>query len=153
MCERGYFIYSDSPCYQKHSIKFLCKRIYGFEEDFGWRIPRWRFLLHGHLWWVNGIIFAVLESPWYLKPSIKFLLKRIHGWEDVGWRIPRWLISAWPSLMCEWGAFSCSESLYCRKPFIKFFSQNKIMVWKRCLKNNKIAVKCMAIFDFWMEWF
>ena len=34
------------------------------------------------------------------------LLKRIYGLkEDVGWRRPRWLFSAWPSLMCEWDYF------------------------------------------------
>ena len=34
---------------------------------------------------------------------LKFLRKRLCGLEeDVDWRIPRWLFSAWPSLMCEW---------------------------------------------------
>ena len=32
-----------SPCWQKPLIKFLLKRIYGLEEDVGWRIPRWLF--------------------------------------------------------------------------------------------------------------
>ena len=34
---------SESPCYRMLSIKFLLKRIYGLEEDVGWRIPRWLF--------------------------------------------------------------------------------------------------------------
>ena len=34
---------SESPCYRMPSIKFLLKRIYGLEEDVGWRIPRWLF--------------------------------------------------------------------------------------------------------------
>ena len=34
---------SESPCCMKPSIKFLLKRIYGLEEDIGWRIPKWLF--------------------------------------------------------------------------------------------------------------
>ena len=37
----------------------------------------------------------------------------MYGLEDyVDLRIPRLLLSAWPSLMCEWGDFSYSESLW-----------------------------------------
>ena len=49
---------------------------------------------------------AISEYPICRKPFIKFLFKRIYGLkEDVVWRIPRWLFSTWPSLMCERGDF------------------------------------------------
>ena len=49
------------------------------------------------------------------------LLKRIYGLkEDVSWRIPRWLFSAWLSLIGEYGNFSFSESLCCLRHPIKF---------------------------------
>ena len=52
---------------------------------------------------------------------LKVLLKRIYCLkEDVGRRIPRWLFSAWLSLMCEWDDLSNSESPFCRKPSINF---------------------------------
>ena len=35
-------------------------------------------------------------------------------------KIPRWLLSAWPSLMCEWDVFAISESPLCHKPSMKF---------------------------------
>ena len=55
----------------------------------------------------DGVILAFSESPYCKKPSIIFLIKSIYGLEeDVGWRFPRWLFSAWPSLMSEWGDFS-----------------------------------------------
>ena len=34
------------------------------------------------------------------------------------------------------------------------FCSKEYMGWKRCcLKNNKVAVKILVIFDFWTEWF
>ena len=55
----------------------------------------------------DGVILAFSESPHCKKPSINFLIKSIYGLEeDVGWRIPRCLFSAWPSLMSEWDDFS-----------------------------------------------
>ena len=64
-------------------------------------------IVHSHLWCENGVIWAFSESPYCRKPSINFLIRSIYGLEeDVGWRISRWLFSAWPSLMSEWGDFS-----------------------------------------------
>ena len=55
---------------------------------------------------MHGLILAISDSPYCWNSSIKFLMKRINGLEvDVNWRIPRWLLSAWPSLMCEWDFF------------------------------------------------
>ena len=96
----GLISYSESPYYQKSSIKFLNKRIYGLEEDVGWRIPRcldsaWKSLMCE---WGDFSYFWVSYCP---KHSINFLIKRIYGLTDVGWRISRWLFSARSSLMCE----------------------------------------------------
>ena len=46
-------------------------------------------LVHGHLWYVNGKILAILS------------LNRALSFEDVIWRIPWRLLSAWPSLVSE----------------------------------------------------
>ena len=54
------------------------------------------------IWYVNGMILATSESQCCREPSTKFLLKRIYGLEDVGGRIPRWLFSAWQSLVYKW---------------------------------------------------
>ena len=63
-------------------------------------------LVHSHLWCENGVILAFSEPPYCRKPSINLLITSIYGLEeDVGWRISRWLFSAWPFLMCEWDDF------------------------------------------------
>ena len=96
---------SESSYCWKSSIWFLIKRIYGLKEDVGKGFQD-GCIVHGHLWCVKGVILAISESPYCWKPSINFLFKRIHGLEeDVGWNIPRWLFSAWPSLMCESDVF------------------------------------------------
>ena len=46
-------------------------------------------LVHGHLWYLNGKILAILS------------LKRALSFEVVVWRIPWRLLSAWPSLVSE----------------------------------------------------
>ena len=110
-------------------------------------------LVLGNLWYANGMILAIWVSL-LLRPSTKILLKRIYGLkEDVGWRIPRWLFSAWSSLICEYGIFSYSESLcWLRHP--PSFCSKDYMGWKRCfLKINNMAIKFLVIFYFWMEWF
>ena len=89
----GLISYSESPYYQKSSIKFLNKRIYALEEDVGRRISRcldsaWKSLMCE---WGDFSYFWVSYCP---KHSINFLIKRIYGSTDVGWRIPRWLFSA-----------------------------------------------------------
>ena len=47
------------------------------------------YLVHGHLWYLNGKILAILS------------LNRALSFEDVVWRIPWKLLSAWPSLVSE----------------------------------------------------
>ena len=62
---------------------------------------------------MNGVILAILSLHVAGSLIIKFLLKRIYGLEkDVDWKIPRWLFSAWPSLMCEWGDISYLRDLH-----------------------------------------
>ena len=84
-------------------------------------------IVHGYLWCVNGVILASSESQNCRKPSIDFLIKRIYGLEeDVSWRIPRWLYSAWPSLMWEWGDFSYFWVSILPEAFHQFFDQENI---------------------------
>ena len=68
-------------------------------------------------------------------PSIRFLLKRIYGLEEVVWKIPRRLFSAWPSLVSEWNERSISESHFCLTNPIKFllmrtYSLEEDIVWR-----------------------
>ena len=49
-----------------------------------------------------------------------FLLKVIHGLEEVVWKSPRRLFSAWPSLVSEWNERSISKSLFCLTNPTKF---------------------------------
>ena len=89
----GLISYSESTYYQKSSIKVLNKRIYGLEEDVGWRIPRcldsaWKSLM------CERGDFSYFWVSYCPKHSINFLIKRIYGLTDVGWRISRWLFSA-----------------------------------------------------------
>ena len=57
---------------------------------------------------LNGVIFAILSLHNAGGLIIKFPLKRIYGLEeDVGWKIPRCLFRAWPSLMSEWDHICC----------------------------------------------
>ena len=98
-------------------------------------------LVLGNLWYANGMIKAISEFPCCRKPSIKFLLKKIDGLkEDVGWRIQRWLFSGWPSLISEWNDLSNSGSPFCLEDSYQFSAQEKIWVWRCCLKKSKMAV-------------
>ena len=116
--------------------------------------------MHGHLWCMKGVILPISESHYCQKPSIKFLIKRIYGLErDGSWRIPiylfsackkpsssfcsrdhmvwkemlkipKWLFSAWPSLVFEWDDFLCFLSLrFAIRPSSRFWSR-EYMVWK-----------------------
>ena len=66
------------------------------------------------------MIFANSES--YVLPEAfhPVSAQGIYGLEDVVWRIPRWLLRAWLSWMCEWDDLAISESSCCKKPSIKF---------------------------------
>ena len=69
---------SESPYCRKLSIKFLLKRIYGLEEDVGWRIPGWLFSARQSLickwddfsyFWVSffaGSLPSSFYSRWYM---------------------------------------------------------------------------------------
>ena len=94
-------IFFESPGCMMHPIKFLLKRIYGFEEVV-WKIPRrllsaWPSLISE---WNKWSIFKSLSGLTY---PIKFLLMRRYGLvEDFVWRISRWLFSGWPTMITEW---------------------------------------------------
>ena len=112
-------------------------------------------IVHGHFWCVNGVIIVISESPYCWKPSINLIFKRIYGLEeDVGWKIPRWLFSAWPPLMCEWDVFCYFWEIHYVRKLPQVFAQRNIWFGRRWyLKNSNMAVKYMVIFDEWMGWF
>ena len=39
-------------------------------------------LVHGHLWYLNGMVWAIQGLRFALMPPIKFLLKRLYGFEE-----------------------------------------------------------------------
>ena len=58
-----------------------------------------------------------------------FPLKSTYGFEvEIAWRIPRWLLNAWPSLISERNDMSNSGS-----PFCLSFCSRRFMVWKKIL--------------------
>ena len=62
---------------------------------------------------MNRVILAIRSLHVAGSLIIKFLLEWIYGLgKDVGWKIPRLLLSAWPSLMCEWGDISYLSDLH-----------------------------------------
>ena len=77
------------------------------------------------------MILATSESPCCRKPSIKFLLKRIYGLEEnVGWWIPRWLLSAKQSLICL-----LFLSLHVARSLPSSFCSRGYMVWKMLVEE------------------
>ena len=97
-----FLLFLSNPLCQKTSS--FCSREYMVWKEMVVEKFKYGYLVHGHHWWVKGVILAISESPFCRKLFIKFLIKRKYGLkEDVGWRIPRWLFSAWSSLMCKWG--------------------------------------------------
>ena len=83
-------------------IKFLLMRIYGLEEDVGWRIPRWLFNA-APIWHLYGMISAFLcnLSACCLPPS--FCSRAYMVWKRMMFgEIPGWLFSARQSLVCKW---------------------------------------------------
>ena len=82
-------------------IKFLLKRIYGLDEVVlkfheGCLLPWPSWISERNKRSISKSLFGQI----YL---IKFLLLRTYGLEeDVDWRISRWLLSGWLSLISEW---------------------------------------------------
>ena len=119
-CVIGWFMLFLSLHIGRSLPQVFCARRYMVRKEMVDEEFKGSWIVHGHLWCVNGVIFAISESPYSWNPSIKFLIKRIYGLEDVGWRIRRWLFTAWPSLMCEWMIFAISEYPLCQKPSSSF---------------------------------
>ena len=121
------------------SIRFLFKRIYRLEEDV-WKIPRRLFSAWPSLVseWNER---SISKSQFGLTNPIKFLLIWTYGLEEeVVWRISIWLLSGWTSLISEWNDLSNSGSPFCLEDSYQFSAQEKIWVWRCCLKNFKMAV-------------
>ena len=81
-------------------------------------------------------------------PTIKCLLKRTYGYEDVVWRISRWLFSS--DIWMEW--FNLYQVSMLHDASHQVSAQENIWVGRSCLKNSKKAVYCMTIFCIWVEW-
>ena len=125
--EWDYFSYSESQCCLTHPIKFLLDTIYT-----GWKmlfeeyqdvclvlISEWNDLIHS-------------ESPCCKMHPNKFLLKRIYGLEEVVWKIPRRLFSAWPSFVSKWNE-KAFTSLFLASSIQSSFCSWGHMVWRRML--------------------
>ena len=131
---------SQSQCCRTPSIRYLLKVIYGLEEVV-WKIPKrlfsaWPSLVSG---WNER---SISKSLFGLKHPVKFLLIRTYSLEEgVFWRIERWLFSGWPpSLISEWNDLSNAGSPFCLEYSHQFSAQEKIWVWRCCLKNSKMDV-------------
>ena len=123
------FAFSEKPLCRQLSLSF-CSREYMVWKKLFVKEFQDGCIVHGHLWCMNGTILAISESPYCWKPSIIILIKTIYGLEeDAGWNIPKWLFSAWPSLMCEWDDFCFFWMPLCQKPSSSFCSRD-YMVWK-----------------------
>ena len=79
-----------------------------------------------------GWFLPILSNTCCLKPFIQFLLKRIYSLEEVGWRIPRWLLRVWLSLVCEWDWLAIL-SLNIARSLPSSFWTREYMVWKRIM--------------------
>ena len=145
MYEWSDFSYSKSPFCRKPFIKFLLKRIYLLEEDVGLRIKRWRFYCTAIF---DEWIFAVSGSPCCQNLLSSFYSRWYMVWKMVVEEVQDDCL-VHDHLWCVNGVILAILSLSVGGSLPSSF----YMVWKRCLKNNKIAFKLLAIFDFWMEWF
>ena len=123
---------------------FPLKSTYGFEVEIAWRIPRW--LLNAWPSLISerndmsnsgsrsikiAVQFLAILIPYLFWASMVawFPLKSTYGFEvEIAWRIPRWLLNAWPSLISERNDMSNSGS-----PFCLSFCSRRFMVWKKIL--------------------
>ena len=78
----------------------------------------------------------------------KFLLKRIYGLEEVVWKIPRRLFSAWPSFVSELNERSIYESLCGLKHPIKF-----LLIRTYSLKEDVVWKISRLLFKSWPPWY
>ena len=101
----------------------------------------------GKHWYANWMIETTSESLCCWKPTNKFLLKRINGLENVGWRIPRWLLSTRQSLVCKWNDFSYFWVSILPEASHQVSDQEDIWFKRSWLKNSKMAVWCWTLFD------
>ena len=116
-------------------------------------------LVHGHLWYVDRAILAILSlyslyvlcghllgKGWPLGSRLWCLLWVCHF--PIGILGQVWyLIVSIPDL-CTITYFYIAWGIPPR------FCSKEYMGWKRCsLKIKNLVVKFLAIFDFWMEWF
>ena len=95
-----------SCCLLRHMVwrKMLFEE---FQDDYS---------VDGHLWYLSGMIKAILGLHFALKNPISFMIKRKYGLEDVVWRIPRWLfmILFIISLHVAW----CLPSSFCSRKYV-----------------------------------
>ena len=109
--------------------------------------------MHGYLWNENGIILVILSL--HVPGSLPSSSAQENIWfgRDVGWRFPRWLLSAWSSLICACGDITCFWVCILPEDVHQASDQENICFGRSWLKNYKMDGKRIAIFDGWMWWF
>ena len=78
----------------------------------------------------------------------KFLLKRIYGLEEVVWKIPRRLFSAWSSFVSKWNERSIYEYLFGLKHPIKF-----LLMRTYGLEEDVVRQISRLLFSSWPSWY
>ena len=71
---------ADPLCCMKPSIMFLIKRIYGLEEDIGWRIPKWLFSTCLSFICLASLIKFMLKSTWFGRWYLKNSKMAVQWW-------------------------------------------------------------------------
>ena len=142
---------SESACCQKPPNEFLLKRIYGLEENVGWRIPKWLF---------NAGSSFIILMEWFQLLCVTYLPAASHQvsaqediWFGKWWcfKNSKMAVIARQSLKCKWDDLSYFWVSMLLEAFNKVSAQEDIWFKRRCwLKNSKMAVWCLVIFDMWL---
>ena len=94
------------------------------------------------------MIFTYSESPCCMMHPKNFLLKRIYGLEEVVWKIPKRLFSAWPSFVSKWNERSIYESFFGLKPPITF-----LLIRTYGLEEDGVWQISRLLFSSWPSWY
>ena len=137
------FSYSESPCCLTHPIKFLLETIYGL-ADVVWRISRCLFSSENLLEWFLFILS--LHVVWCI--PIIFCSREYMGLEEVVWKNPKRLFSAWPSFVSKWNERSIYESLLSLKHPITF-----LLIRTYGLEEDGVWQISRLLFSSWPSWY
>ena len=128
MSEWGEFSYFWVSILPVACIKFLLKRIYGFEEDVSWRIPRWLFSAWQSLMseWGDFSYFWVSILP----EAFHQVSSQENKWYGRRSSIQNSFV--WSSLMSEWGDFSYFWVSILLEAFHQVSAQENKWFGRRC---------------------